>query len=274
MSDNKSEINQLILNKQIAYAGDIGQRRRQFCIDFIKKKQGIFKEMQDSQSKAIKEKGQQITCHRGCAHCCHYYMHANIQECEAIVYYLYNNADVYEAYLKNYTVWRRKLRENGDIFKNCAQLWYEKRLQGAGAKEEQAFNDESDRYRDQGLACPFLVDGACSIYEVRPYMCVGTISSSPGEWCAKGSINTPIIYKTQTSAIFDTSFYYKDLNDYILTFFPITVFHILENGYKMLELITGISGLEEKALNAPEVKVIMEKSALIKQATAELETGI
>jgi Fe-S-cluster containining protein len=187
-------------------------------------------------------------------------MHANIQECEAIVYYLYNNADVYEAYINNYEVWRQKLSENGDIFKNCARLWYEKGVRGAGQKEENAFSAESDRYRDQGLACPFLVDGVCSIYEVRPYMCVGTVSSSPGEWCAKGSVNAPTIYKTQTSAIFDRSFYFYDLNEYILTFFPISVYHILENGYKMLELITGLTGLEETALNEPEVIGLIEKS--------------
>jgi Fe-S-cluster containining protein len=260
MSSDKPVMNPLLLNKEIAYAGEIGKKRRAFCIDFIKNKQDVIKEIKDSQLEAVKEKGQQITCHKGCAHCCHYYMHANIQESEAIVYYLYNNENVYESYIKNYAIWRQKLRENGDIFKNCARLWYEKGARGAGQKEENAFGAESDRYRDQGLGCPFLVDGVCSIYEVRPYMCAGTVSTSPGEWCAKGSAYTPTIYKTQTSAIFDRSFYYQELKEYILTFFPITVFHILESGYKMLELITGLTGLEEKALNDPEVKAIIEKT--------------
>jgi Fe-S-cluster containining protein len=259
MSSDKPHTNPVLLNKEIAYAGDIGRKRREFCIEFIKKKQGVIKEIQDSQAKAVKANGQQITCHKGCDHCCHFYMHANIQECEAIVYYLYNNESVLEAYINNYTNWRQKLSENGDIFKNCARLWYEKRAAGAGQKEEDAFGAESNRYRDQGLPCPFLVDGSCSIYEVRPYLCVGTVSSTPSEWCAKESANTPTIYKSQTSAVFDRSFYYKDLDEYILTFFPITVYHLLESGYKMLEMITGLVGLNEKALNDPEVKCIIRK---------------
>jgi hypothetical protein len=39
MSSDKPVANQLMLNKKIAYAGDIGRKRREFCIDFIKKKQ-------------------------------------------------------------------------------------------------------------------------------------------------------------------------------------------------------------------------------------------
>jgi Fe-S-cluster containining protein len=259
MSGDKQVMNRLLLNKEIAYAGNIGIKRREFCIDFIEKKQGVIKEIQESQAEAVKANGQQITCHKGCAHCCHFYMHANIQECEAIVYYLYNNESVFETYIKNYIDWRQKLSQNGDIFKNCARLWYEKRVAGAGQKEEDAFGAESNRYRDQGLPCPFLIDGVCSIYEVRPYMCAGTVSSSPSQWCAKGSFNTPTIYKTQTPAVFDRSFYYKNLDDYILTFFPITVYHLLESGYKMLEKITGLNGLEETALKDPAVKCIIQK---------------
>ncbi|MDD4924712.1 MAG: hypothetical protein PHF74_07810 [Dehalococcoidales bacterium] len=259
MSKEKPAINPLLLNKEIAYAGEIGRKRRDFCIEFIKKKQGIIKEIQDSQLEAVKKNGQKITCHKGCDYCCHFYMHANIQECEAIVYYLYNNKSVYDAYIENYTEWREKLSKNGDIFKNCARLWYEKGAQGAGQKEEMAFSTESNRYRDQDIACPFLVDGACSIYEVRPYLCVGTVSSSPSEWCAKSSANTPNIYKTQTSAVFDKSFYYKELNDFIFTFFPLTIYYILEGGYEMLAMITGLTDLEDIELNDPEVKCIMGK---------------
>jgi len=259
MSADKSALNSLLLNKEIAYAGDIGRKRRDFCVEFIKRKQEIIKEIRDSQAEAVKGKGEKITCHKGCAHCCHFYMHANIQECEAIVYYLYNNKSVYEAFLKNYKEWRRKLSENGDIFKNCARLWYEKGLKGAGEKEELAYSEETARYRDQDLACPFLVNGVCSIYEVRPYLCVGTVSSSPSEWCSKTNPNTPTIYRTQTTAVYDKSFYYKGLKDYIFTFFPITVYYILEGGYKMLGPITGLDDLEDAALKDPEVQGILNK---------------
>jgi hypothetical protein len=258
MSDNKPVVDSLALNREIAYLGDIGQKRRDFCIDFIKKKQSIIKQIQETQIEEIKAKWERITCHKGCSHCCHFYMHANIQECEAIVYYLYNNNEVLEAYLKNYEEWREKLSENGDIFKNCARLWYEKRVPGAGQKEEDAYNAESARYRDQGLACPFLINAACSIYEVRPFLCAGTVSSSPSKRCAKSSSNPPTIYRTQTPAIYDKSFYFKELDDYIFAFFPITVFYILEGGYETLGKITGLEELAKTAMNEPEIKKIVE----------------
>jgi hypothetical protein len=258
MPEQAPKLDVFRLNKEIAYAGSIGKKRKDFCIDFIKKKKETISDIQAGQVQAAAKNGEKITCHDGCAYCCLFYMHASIQECEAIVYYLYNNEDAYEAYLKNYANWREKLRQNGDIFQKCAQLWYEKIAPGAGLKESQAFNDESVRYRDQNLRCPFLNNGSCSIYEVRPFLCAGTVATTPGEWCYK-SKNSPKIYKTQSAAIFDKSFYYKEIDEFILTFFPITVYYILEGGYKMLARITGLEDLEEKVLQEPEVKKVMER---------------
>jgi hypothetical protein len=59
--------------------------------------------------------------------------------------------------------------------------------------------------------------------------------------------------------VYDKSFYYKELEDYIFTFFPITVYYILEGGYKMLEAITGLTDLEDAALKDPEVQDILNR---------------
>ena len=66
------------------------------------------------------------------------------------------------------------------------------------------------------------------------------------------------MYRTQTPAVFDKSFYYREIEGFVLTFFPITVYDILEGGYKMLARITGLEDLEEAVLREPEVRAIME----------------
>lgn len=111
------------LNREIAYEGVIGQQRQAFCIDYINKKGQIFERFHADQVKTVTGNGETISCQKGCSYCCQAYMQASVQECEAIVYYLYHNATALAAFLKNYTHWRQKLRQNGDVFKECGELW-------------------------------------------------------------------------------------------------------------------------------------------------------
>jgi hypothetical protein len=247
------------LNKEIAYKGSIGRKRKKFCIDYIKKKRKIIKELQAAQIQAATKNGEKITCQKGCSYCCLLFMQASIQECEAIVYYLYHNEIALSTFLSNYKDWRKKLRKNGDIFKKCAQLWIDKNTPGAGVEAQQAFIEEAGRYQRQNIPCPFLHNNLCLIYEVRPFTCVGTVATTPPEWCSPLNQNEPKIYQTQTPAVIDKSFYYKKINDVVLAFMPLVVYSILEDGYRMLSILTGLEDLEEKALKEPEVKQIMER---------------
>jgi len=251
-------IDSIRLNKEIAYKGDIGRRRQDFCVDYIEKKKGIIKEMQDDQVQAAEKDGETITCPKGCAYCCLLYMQASIQECEAIVYYLYQNESALNIFLGNYKRWRKKLRENGDIFRDCAQAWMKKSAAGAGEEEMQAFIKETKRYQGQDTHCPFLHNNLCLIYEVRPFTCVGTVASTPPEWCNPSNPNEPNIYWSRTPAVIDKSFYYKEIKDVVLAFMPIMVYGILEDGYRTLSIATGLYDLEEKALAEPQVKAVMK----------------
>ena len=165
-----------------------------------------------------------------------------------------------KTFLKNYQTWRKKLHQNGDIFVECAELWYEKSGKAVDSPEDEAFKDAAARYRKQKLTCPFLSGCACSIYEVRPYLCAGTVATSPPEWCQVSNIKQPKMYRTQTPAMFDKSFYYNEIDaGYIFTFFPIAVYEILETGYKAIEKFTGLDGLEEAAMESPTVKKIVRQ---------------
>ena len=59
-------------------------------------------------SKKLKTNGKTITCQKGCYFCCDEFVEADIQECEAIVYYLYHNESALFTFLKNYPEWGEK----------------------------------------------------------------------------------------------------------------------------------------------------------------------
>lgn len=231
------------LNKEIAYKGSIGQKRKDFCTDYIEKKREILEGFQAVQIQTTANNGETITCQKGCTYCCLYYLQATVQECEAIVYHLYHNEIALSTFLGNYTDWREKLRQNGDIFKKCAQL-----------------EKEMTRYEKQNIPCPFLHNNLCLVYDVRPFTCAGLVATTPPEWCNPLNPNKPKLYKTlNPAATFDTSFYYKRISVTVLTFAPLAVYGILEYGYKLLSNIPGLEDLEEAAMKEPQIRAITER---------------
>jgi Fe-S-cluster containining protein len=242
-------IDPLKLNKEIAYKSDIGRKREAFCIDYIEKKRKILEKFRADQIKTVSNNGETISCQRGCSHCCLAYMQANVQECEAIVYYLYHHETTLSTFLKNYPPWREKLKQNGDIFKECGQLWQDKTNPGAGEETKRALQDSEKRYQQQNAYCPFLSDGACLIYDVRPFTCAALISTSPTQWCNPSSIDRAKTYVTGIPVIFDVSFYYNRIGEAVLAFMPLVVYGILKDGYNLLSNIPGLEGLEREAMS-------------------------
>jgi len=49
--------------------------------------------------------------------------------------------------------------------------------------------DLAARYFKLGIVCPFLEDGACGIYEERPFVCRQYLVTSPAELCADPFVN-------------------------------------------------------------------------------------
>lgn len=254
----KKKADTIELNKKIAYVGEIGKKRRDFCIDYIEKKKKELDNIRSSQLRAITESHEYPTCHDGCPNCCYLYFQASLQECEAAVYYLYEHPDKMDIFLKNYKSWRKGLKDNGDIFKECARLWYDGRGKDAKPEAKKAFEDAATRYQQQLLLCPFIHNGSCIIHEVRPYLCADTVCTSPEEDCHPKSKKTPKYYKTQTPALFDQSFYFGEIDGYVFAFFPLTVYDILKGGYSTLAKMTGLEDLEKEAMSQPEVKAIIK----------------
>jgi len=244
----------LLLNKEIAYKSNIGKKRKAFCIKYIEQKGEILEKIRAEQLKVVSKNGETISCHSGCSHCCLAYMLATLQECEAIVYYLYRNEVALSTFLDNYMNWREKLRQNGDIFKECGQLWQNSINPGASKEAQTVLQESENRYRKQNIYCPFLQDDLCLIYEVRPFTCAGLVATTPPYWCNPSGPNKPKVYVFKTPKLIDNSFYYKEIKGWILAFMPLVVYGILKDGYKLLSNIPGLEGLEETVMKSPELR--------------------
>ena len=115
----------------MAYAGKLGKSRESFCQSYIKQKSKWIDAISQKLLKGIESEGKTTPCEQGCIYstCCNEYVEANLQECEAIVYYLYQNGNILEAFLKNYEIWRQKEKETRSggkfalskthLYKNC-----------------------------------------------------------------------------------------------------------------------------------------------------------
>jgi Fe-S-cluster containining protein len=216
----------------------MGIRRREFCKEYIKKKKNILLLVEESQAKKAAEAGKSISCQLGCTFCCSQCISASIQECEAIVYYLYQNEKLLHKFLGAYQKWRAITREKGDLFNKINAGW---------DVEADSESELIKKYYLQDIQCPFLNNGSCIIYEVRPYACAALSSVSPPDWCRPNSLNKPETFQVYVPEIyFDFSFYYGEFNTIILTFMPLTIYEILKNGPSYLSQV--VPGLENLAI--------------------------
>jgi len=261
----KQEPNYFTMNKDIAYKGQIGRERRSFCLEYMAAKKAYLEHLQTSLKDKIEAEGKSITCKEGCSFCCSIYVEANLQECELIVYYLYQHDDILSAYLDRYPSWRNQMKQNGDLHKRCGNYW-SKNLEGLGEEQVQTirdgFNKENERYRSQNLPCPFLANSLCSIYQVRPYVCALYVSTSPPQWCDTASQKKPASRNVMSPEVmFDRSFYYKRLETPTITCMPIAVYEILKTGpshYSEAGL-PGFRNLDSEFYSDPEVAPIVRR---------------
>jgi len=268
--DIVGELNPFMINKAIAYKGRIGQHRRDFCVNFIEQKKNQLKELLSLQLEETSLRGETISCKKGCYYCCSAsaYVEATLQECEAIVYYLYHNNHVYESFIRKYPQWRDQIKKN-DLLDSCARFWEE--LSPEKTQEITMFmsKKEEKRYRQQSIPCPFLDNKLCSIYEVRPYSCICCVSVSPPEWCNPQSLKEAEIRKVYPidfllNMMSDYSFYYKNLERFAITFMPLVVYEILKNGtfYYSYGKIPSLQLLHHEFIHDPDVVTILDRQGL------------
>lgn len=247
------------LNREIAYLGNMGKLREEFCISYIKRKQVTLNRIQREINEQIELSDEQVKCRKGCSYCCALYVEANIQECEAIVYYLYHHDNILSLFLSQYPTWREKMRQSGDLFKKCEQALHDTRKAEHSTIDQQALADALLFYKIQNVPCPFLSSGICTIYEVRPYTCANHYATTPAEWCNPLNPQQTKVYNTTIEDdIYDLAFYPKKLDKPLIEFMALAVYEILNRGFSF---ISDMAGLEEiaKVINKPEISSIIKK---------------
>lgn len=112
------------------------------------------------------EEGLQPTCIEGCCHCCRYYILTNMAEAHTLAQY----------------VKREWKEEELDALRISTQQWHAWDHSRPGRRPLVGVDEQADlsQYKD---GCPLLVNGACSVYPVRPAVCRRHFVSSPPLSC-------------------------------------------------------------------------------------------
>ena len=166
-------------NMRQQYSGALGKVREDAVLCYTEEKKIAIREVEADQITRAMADGEQISCQKGCACCCYFFVDATIQECEAIAYYLFTHQDVLEVFIKNYQLWRLKAK---GVDKNFDELAQSVNREDFISRLKSALR----AYHALNIPCPFLSENVCAIHEVRPWVCVGVVAVTPAAWCNPG----------------------------------------------------------------------------------------
>jgi Fe-S-cluster containining protein len=239
--------------RNLAYAGITGRQREAFCQQYTAIKRSAIEEVENDLRQEATKNNQGISCSKGCIHCCCVYIVASLQECESIVYYLYHHEEALKHFLNSYKIWNVSINQMLPIFQKVSVL-QEKIMTGRASEEEkEIFYAELERYMQRKIPCPFIADGACSIYEVRPFVCAGVVASTPQEWCEPFHANHEqvMIYKAELHLENDAPYFIPLKNKVTYACMPVLVYAILQNGYATLATMPGLEHLKDLSIGQP-----------------------
>jgi hypothetical protein len=250
----------LKVSREIAYLGKTGHIRKDYCIRYLAHKKASIAGIERELESLVAGKKETISCGKGCSYCCSLHISASLQECESLVFYLYEHGPVLSRFLHAYPEWRNRVRQLDMTFKHISRLNNEIMLPAADARTVLAYENELRNYAVRNIPCPFLDDNICLVYEVRPWVCASLVSTTPKEWCdlSKGDNERCRHVKSELYLTRETKFYLP-LAKLVVSNMPVTVFQILVNGYAALALTPGLAGLDEQVRNEPEVKAALRK---------------
>jgi Fe-S-cluster containining protein len=261
---NKVKPDLLALNQAVAYLGEVGRQREAFCVDYTTFKKAMLAGLEAGLQQDVAAKGETISCGKGCAHCCEVYVFTTLQEGETIVHYLYQHEEAHTHFIAAYRTWRERVRRFERIYRRIEHI-QEKVIFGRDTPEErQLFNHDLTFYADQGLPCPFLHNSACTIYEVRPYVCAGVVSSSPREWCHPGHPchQQTALYKVDVKIENDMPYFIRPQSSITFGSLPELVYNLMEKGYALLSTVQGLEGIREEVNQDPEVRIALKRFGL------------
>jgi hypothetical protein len=252
------------LNQSVAYLGEVGRRREDFCINYTKEKQAGIEEIVNELRRDIATQGKAITCSRGCAYCCSVYVFATLQECECIVYYLYRHNDDLQHFLKSYTGWRQEISKIERSYRLIERIQEKAILGWQVTQDEQGrFDTALTAFTSRNISCPFLLpDQSCSIYEVRPFVCAGVVSTYSPELCSPANPrhDTSLLCKAEIKTENEMPYFVQPKSPVVFGCLPELVHGILERGYSLLSTVQGLEHLKGKVARDPEVQMALKQA--------------
>ncbi len=256
----KTPPDKLEVNRAIAYRGAVGKRREAFCAAYADSKKTTLTSIAGSLRKEADACGKTISCSKGCSHCCKLFVVASLQECEAIVHHLYNNETTLRLFLRNFTRWNERILRIEGSFRQINALHARMTAGEASEAEINQFYAECDTYALQDIPCPFLVDNACTIYEVRPYVCARIVAVTPAEWCRAGHPRqTEAMHlKAQMQFEKDMPYFAPLASNCVFSSMPFLVYRLLNEGYNALSTVPSLEKLKDTAYADPEVQAALK----------------
>jgi Fe-S-cluster containining protein len=129
--------------------------------------------------------GKTISCKAGCGACCRQLVPISVVEARHLADFVSRlPAERREALVARFAAAVKKLEEAGLLAAaDPARI-------GLAGKD---WEDVSTRYFQLQIACPFLEQESCSIYEERPLVCREYNVTTPSEWCATLNTRTEAI---------------------------------------------------------------------------------
>jgi len=248
-------------NRLIAYVGRFGMRRSQFCQEYIATKNAVIKAVELGLVREAAASDRAITCRKGCAHCCKLFAMASLQECEAIVYWLYQHEEALQHFLGAIGSWLDQV-SSASCLATITRLYSKIIFSRADDEECQSFRLAMDDYESRYISCPFLHNDACTIYEVRPYVCATVVSISTPEWChpSHPKHGNMIHLKTELPIEKDIPYFVRPTSGFLFASLPVLVYDILRDGFSALAAIPGLDMIYSMAMSDPAVMSELTKN--------------
>lgn len=245
------------LNKLIAYEGHVGRVRKEWCEGFISWKTDQLEKLTTRQKQIETSNGNHISCSKGCWFCCSQHVSATLQECDAIVYWLYQHDDIFKAFLIRYPNWRKLVHDHEYVFQQANQAGSAALSQPTDERTRDVFMQKADAYGRLDIICPFLDQGSCSIYPVRPFVCAGHIVVTPPEHC-KPSVDKATIPLSGAFHETQPPYFRGPKDNLIYSPVALLVHEIIHGGFVYLNDLNGLNGLEEEALTDPRIHDLLK----------------
>ena len=125
--------------------------------------------------------GNSVSCRKGCCHCCHYLLPVSTPEAFRLAYEILTMPPIRQEAI---------LRSTINAAKKIMELGLPESENNSPANKPDLI-DISNWYKELNLPCPFLVENACSIYNIRPLVCREYMVTSPPDNCKKNSNISP-----------------------------------------------------------------------------------